>query len=447
MFDYKQLHARYKEEFASLEEQISEGIEKNRKTDAKIRLVDGQGNPVKGAKIKLRQKNHSFKFGCNALMLGQLGEHDRDYEYLLSKLFNLVTTTVCWNVYENPEGVFHFEDTGECVYRRPPIDRVRDFAKKNGMAFKGQPLVADSWFPKTWASRDPETLKKQYENYMQKISDRYGDDLAIIDVVNEAYYALERTPDFPLYTPDLSFRNWAFEAAARIFPRNVILNYNEGTQENSYTGAEHYYNDVKQLLESGCGMQSCSFQYHILPSFNNYKGNNDGDFVNHLRGDYLSLHEIYDTYMKFCNLGIPLYISEVTMASVSDDLTADIGEEIQADALEYLYRLWFSIPKMQGVIYWNLMDGHAWGKEAKCLGCIVDSNYKEKPSYQRLYQLIHREWKTNLDLETDDSGEVSFRGFCGEYELITEDGTQHTVYLHEGIKADECITATPVANS
>lgn len=429
MVDYKQLHARYKEEYASMAETIEAGIEKNRKGNAVFSFRNENGQPIVGARVKVRQKDHSFKFGCNALMLGQCGEKNKEYETLLSRLFNLVTTTVCWNVYEFPEGVFHFEDKGECAYRRPPIDRVRDFAKRNGMAFKGQPLVADSWFPKSWASRDPETLKKQYENYFRKIAERYGEDLAIIDVVNEAYYCKGRTPDFPLYTPDLSFRLWAFECAKKIFPPNVILNYNEGTQENSYMGAEHYYNDVKMLLESGCGMQSCSFQYHILPSFNNYRGNDDGDFINHLRGDYLSLHEIYDTYMKFSTLGIPLYISEVTMASRAEGLPIELGEEIQRDALEYLYRLWFSIPKMQGVIYWNLVDGHAWYRETECLGCPVDINFCEKPSYARLYQMIHREWKTNLDLETDENGEVSLRGFGGDYALTLEREGEESVRL------------------
>ena len=39
------------------------------------------------------------------------------------------------------------------------------------------------------------------------------------------------------------------------------------------------------------------------------------------------------------------------------------------------------------------------------------------PSYQVLYQLIHREWRTELTLKTDENGEASFRGYYGIYDV------------------------------
>ena len=34
--------------------------------------------------------------------------------------------------------------------------------------------------------------------------------------------------------------------------------------------------------------------------------------------------------------------------------------------------------------------------------------------------MIHREWKTNLDLTTDENGTVFLRGFGGDYDLTLE---------------------------
>ena len=80
-----------------------------------------------------------------------------------------------------------------------------------------------------------------------------------------------------------------------------------------------------------------------------------------------------------------------------------------------LYRLWFSIPNMRGIIYWNLSDGVNWMNEGDCLGCLCDESICEKPSYQALYQLIRREWRTSAVLESDRNGEAKLRGFKGGY--------------------------------
>lgn len=128
-----------------------------------IRLQHKNNKPIDNLKVKIEQKTHDFKFGCNALNLGQLGKYNEIYEERILNLFNLITTTVCWDSYEPEPGKYNFME-GECESpRRPPLDRVRKFAKDNNIVFKGQPMIADSWVAK-WTSKDPEELKKQYIN-------------------------------------------------------------------------------------------------------------------------------------------------------------------------------------------------------------------------------------------------------------------------------------------
>jgi hypothetical protein len=46
-----------------------------------------------------------------------------------------------------------------------------------------------------------------------------------------------------------------------------------------------------------------------------------------------------------------------------------------------------------------------------------DSSHEIQPIYQKVYDLIHKEWKTKLTLKSDSDGTISFRGFCGNYSL------------------------------
>ena len=53
----------FEEQKEFLEEKIDCGIEQYRKGYANLVVKDCEGNPVPGAKIKLNQKLHEFKFG------------------------------------------------------------------------------------------------------------------------------------------------------------------------------------------------------------------------------------------------------------------------------------------------------------------------------------------------------------------------------------------------
>ena len=90
---------------------------------------------------------------------------------------------------------------------------------------------------------------------------------------------------------------------------------------------------------------------------------------------------------------------------------------------------------MEAIIYWNLVDGYAafapqgdmTAGENKFFGGLMRFDMTKKPAYDALYNLIHKEWHTELETGTDESGTASFRGFYGDYELeITVDGKKYT---------------------
>lgn len=411
----------YRAAWDEINPQIDANIEKYRKADFQIEIVDANGAPVPEARVEVRQLDHDFVFGCNGLMLGDMGEKETEYRERFAKLFNLVTTTLCWADTEFEPGKFRFEEGVKDVFRRPPIDRVIEFAKQYHLKVKGQPLFCERWCPE-WSSKEPEVLKQQIKAYFQKVAEHCGKDLDIVDVINEAFCAPRRSPDFVLLDEEFSMIDWAFEAVKDVFPESVDTELNEASHVNCER-YEDYYQVAKRVMDKNLPIKSLGIQYHM---FNRESG------MIHLRDERQGLTDMLRAYERFNELGLPLYISEVTIPSTFEGTRAQ-GEALQAEMARNLYRLWFSIENMTGIIYWNLKDGLAWKDEGDCLGCLLDQDCREKPSYQALYQLIRREWMTSERLEADANGKAALRGFKGEYQVTAEkDGCTVKGSLHVG---------------
>jgi len=420
----------YRERVQALNAQIDQGIETHRKADGMIRVLDRDGNPVAGAEVTVHQNSHDFSFGCNGLCIGQMGAFNEEYERKFVALFNTVTTTSCWSVTETKEGFFRFSEADGDLPRRPPLDRIVAFAKKHGLIMKGQPLMADSWWPQ-WTSRDPQKMMEQWKRFIEAVAERYNDSVDVWDVVNESMLCERRNPDFPLWTKDLDYVDACFAMALRVFPqKHGVFELNEATMVNDTpVDTDTYFNLAKRLLDSNLPLERIGFQFHMF----------DGESgIKHLKDEMLPLETIMETYHRFGKLGVPLSISEITVPSRLPGFTKEEGEALQAEMVHDLYRLWFSMLEIHSIIYWNFMDGEHWKKEGDCRGCLLDVNGCEKPSYQVLYQLIEREWKTRMSLVTNEVGEIHFRGFKGGYDVTikSKEGRRRLNYGLHGVDSD-----------
>ena len=408
----KQAIENYRKTYDALLPEINANIEKYRKGNFKIKVINQDGTPAE-ARIKVEQKTHAFDFGTSALMIGAMGDKEREYRDAVSNLFNFITTTFCWSVMETEPGKFRFEEGSKEIYRRPPSDRVLAFAKENNMKAKGQPLFCGRWCP-DWVPQDYEKLKELWTKYVKAVAEKYDGAFSIFDVVNESYESNGswRNMDW-LPVPVPEFVQWLLNTAGDIFSDQCVMEINESTDVNYGEYAEIYYNDNKKLLEEGVRLDSIGFQFHFF----------DGaSFLeNHVSGE-ASLENIYQTYQKMSTLGIPLYITEITIPSVYENMSIQEGEELQAEILEKLYRLWFSVPNMKGIIYWNLKDGDVWKKEGDCRGCLIDEYLRKKKSYYTLEHLIKREWNTSFSSKTRADGSLDFSGFYGSYDVTVETG-------------------------
>ena len=168
--------------------------------------------------------------------------------------------------------------------------------------------------------------------------------------------------------------------------------------------AEGYRGRIRKLKERGIRLDGVGLQFHAF---------SEKDMARILackQWTPAGLKKCYDTMWK---LGVPMYITEITIPSTLGG--TNVGEGLQAEVAENFYRLWFAHPGFSGITWWNLSDGAAGKNEGKVLGGLIDDDMREKPAYQRLYQLIRREWCTRVRLTSGTDGRADFRGFYGRY--------------------------------
>ncbi len=408
----------------SVNARIDRNIEQYRKGDAAITVMDAAGQPVNGAKISARQTGHEFLFGCNAFVLGQLqpAELEQRYEAAFAKLFNFATVPLYWEGTEPERGELRYAEPARDIWRRPPGDRFLPWAATNHITLKGHPLLWHAYNPK-WLPKDANELHALYQQRFKEISSRFGDKFAIFDVVNESQVCPKT---YPLFTPDRDYVRWAFQEAAPLFPAHTTLMINEITEYNFKPYNQNAYVDqIKKLIGQGAAVRGIGLQYHFFR-----RKALDG----YLAGPHADPNKLLDLYEKLGGFNLPLYITEITIASAGEG-----GEELQAEVVRDHYRLWFSAPQMAGITWWNLGDGTAVKGENEAMGGLLDAKLLPKAAYRELDKLINTDWKTQATVQTDAQGHAQLRGFHGTYSVTVErDGkqTKRTLQLKKGAAND-----------
>ena len=379
---------------------IENDTEQYRKADAVLRIVDAQGQPIDGVKVRVEQQTHEYLFGCNLFVLGQLAtpELNAKYEKAFTNLFNFATLPFYWGDLEPEKGKPRFAEGSNYIWRRPPPDRLLAWCKAHEITPKGHALLyAKNMFMPEWTVRDdPKAFMKQARRHMQELARRYGNEIPMWDVINEEIPRVAHLDQWHAVPDDYSVQ--AFQEADRLFSKDVKLLINDGTRQTHITTDQCEAN-VRKLIDEGVRVDGIGIQFHTY-----------GNPL--VSGKAYPPKEMLSVYDRLGKLGPMLYITEITIPGTGED-----GPALQAAVVANLYRLWFSTPKMAGVTWWNLGDGTAFRNENKALGGLLDENLDPKPAYEALDRLINHDWKTKLETKSNANGKVSFRGFHGDYEV------------------------------
>ena len=405
------------------EARVASGIEQHRKGDGRIKVVDQNGKPLSGVKVKLKQKSHAFRFGANIFMLDELetDEKNEAYKKHFADVFNMATLPFYWDTLEPERGKPRYEKDSPKVYRRPAPDLCIEFCEKHGIEPREHGLAYEWFFPQWLHGASTEEAKRELERRYAEISERYADKIRTIEVTNE----LDRGCRVK-FLEDPEFMMWCFKLAEKYFPNNQLVcnEHTPLTWQQAARVTDQYYAYVEAHMLKGARIDAVGLQYHLY--------NKREEEYARTRRTLDPLH-LYRNMDLFARLGKPLQLTEVSVPAFSWEPE---DEALQAEIIEKLYSIWFSHPNVEQIIYWNLVDGYAYGAtpgdmtagENYYHGGLLHFDLSPKPAYNTIKELTQKRWHTEAELVTDKTGCADFRGFYGDYE-VTAGADTKTVSL------------------
>lgn len=355
------------------------GIEKHRKADAKVRVVDAEGRPVAGAKIRVEQTAHDFLFGGNIYMFDRYRSEAQNaaYKRRFQELFNYATVGFYWRWYERERGKPDYAYT----------DKVVAWCLEHGIRMKGHPLLwGDEAGLPVWSRGQPavDVQRQRVEEIMR----RYQGKIHFWEVVNEPSHLPQLRIDDPY--------RWARQSDPRAY---LIVNDYHVLAD----GCPGFFRLLSQAIRKSVPFDGIGIQAHEPRT---------------LRFPLERVQEILDQY---ATLGKELHITEFTPTSSGQKITGSYREGVwdeaaQADYAVKFYRVCFAHPAMRAITWWDLCDHGSWLRG----GGMLRADLTPKPVYEQLKRLIHEEWRTKVSGTTDAEGRFAFRGFLGTYRVEIE---------------------------
>jgi hypothetical protein len=225
-------------------------IEKHRKADATIRLLDSRGRPVRNRRVQVEFVRHAFLFGANIFPLYDFeGAQHETYGRRFRDLLNYATLGFYWGAYEPEQG----RTTG-----RERQMRIAQWCRQYGIATKGHPLVWHEVYPR-WAPNDPEAVKPMLKMRVQRIIREFRGLIDRWDVINEATVAQNFDNGVGKWvaldgaaTVVLETLQWAKEASPQAF-----LLYND------YNLSPAFEQLVETLVKRNAPMDAVGIQSHM----------------------------------------------------------------------------------------------------------------------------------------------------------------------------------------
>ena len=354
-------------------------IERHRKADAKVRVVDAEGKAVGGARVSVEQRGHEFLFGCNIYMFDRYRDEAQNaaYKQRFEELFNYTTVGFYWRWYEPERGKPQYKYT----------DKVVAWCRERGIRLKGHPLLwgNEAGIP-AWSQGQPSSEIQRQR--VTEIMRRYQGKIEFWEVVNEPSHLPHLKIDEPY--------RWARQADPQAY---LIVNDYHVLGD----GCPGFFRLLSKAKQDDVPFDGIGIQAHEPRT---------------MRFPLDRVQQILDHY---ASLGKELHITEYTPTSAGQKTTGSHrqgvwDEAAQADYAVKFYRVAFAHPAVRAITWWDLCDQGSWLPG----GGMLRKDMSPKPVYDGLKRLIHDEWKTRVSGTTDASGQFIFRGFLGDYRLVIE---------------------------
>ncbi|WP_026903279.1 endo-1,4-beta-xylanase [Pedobacter glucosidilyticus] len=369
-------------------------IEKIRKGDLKIKVLQPNGRPLTNAKISISLKRNSFDWGTainSAFILEQNNGDAKHYRDTLKKYFNQVVfeNEMKWKSWTSQPASIRGENT----------KKANKWLRENGMGARGHVMVWPSWRLSPGLEslkNDTAALRRRIKEVIQDQTTKMKGEFSEWDVVNE-----------PISNHDIldvlgknEMVTW-FKTAHRhapdlkLFLNDFTLFHGKGVG----SGSQKFYDNIAMLLKEGAPIDAIGEQGHI-------------------GGAPPAIPFVLERLDYFSKFNLPIKITEFDIRSIDDDFKANYIKDFMIAI--------YSHPSVTGFVQWGFWAGAHWFPEA----ALWDKDWTLRPHGKVYTELVNKTWTTNISTTTNALGEANTRGYCGEYEIsVSHNGKDYKRYL------------------
>ena len=371
-------------------------IERHRKADLTVRVVDAAGRPVPGAKVHVEQRRHAFGFGTAATAKGLAADtpEDRRYREIIEQNFNKVgfENDLKWKQW------LVAADGQHRNYRRAYLDAALRWLDERDIETHGHYLL---WAP--LGRGQPEQFRDvSREQLRQATLDHAREKLAWTHAPGHEYRRLDEwdalnhvvgwgeTYADRLGGPDIYAQ--VIKLGRELAP-DAQMWVNEGQVLPGGGRREAYLDIIGKLIERDATPDGAGFMAHFREA------------------SLTPIPELYEVIDRFAKR-----YPEVRLQLTELDVDVGTDEQLQADYLRDALTIAFSHPQVDAIVQWGFWEGRHWRPDA----ALWRRDWSIKPSGEAYRDLVFDRWWTDETLTTDDEGAATTRAFPGRHGVRVE---------------------------
>jgi len=399
-------------------ERALQDIEKHRKGNVTLHIVDENGEPLTNADVTVTQVSHDFLFGTAE---GPCPFDLYAYELLAKAGINYGLLSLFW---ENTE-----PSLGQYSLDQHPVHIV-EHLKNMGIRIGGEGLIClEPGFP-TWGTGllnlSFEELREKIYEHVYKIVSTYSDYIDYWIVIHNPHlengnlgFAREQIVEL-IKSGVKAIRDADPTSQVLVFfdhPCGFLAGTSyQGTDDNFTADPYTFFSYLNEhdIDHDGIALwvtYGSVWESPPGPVYTEYAG----ERAPYPFRDLASISCILDWY---CTLSVPVHITGV---DAPGNYTSPLGywhrrnwdEKLKVEWIEKFYTIAYSKPFMKEITYAFFRDESFMKVEAG----LLSISYAPKESFYALKRLITENWTTRLRMKTDANGQIGFKGFAGDYNI------------------------------
>ncbi len=385
---------------------VQQNIEKYRKADVTVTLVDAAGRPLQELPVKLDQTQQAFVFGASLGFFEptDFDSADGDNEApkvrpieleKMPEVFNgsMIPFSSKWAEIEPQKGVYHWNDLDQYVDYCNQHDITMEFHHLSG--------VRPGWVARMGGPSGTEGLnfgpilpdmQAEFNRHCLAVLDRYHDRIKYFQVVNEKYMMQYVPAAWKLLKAKYPHVQFGLSDCVNFWmPGMTSPAIREEVQFKGFDA-------IAWLRGKG-----------IEPDFFSMHGH-------HPQNDWSDPRDMYAVLDRFKDAGIRVHVTEEYLrigGSISGPVrTGILTPELQAEYLERYYTVCFSHPSVDLVNLWGGLAPFGWSNDG-----LIDSAGNLRPGFDRLKKLFTETWRSHISQKLALDGLLKARVFHGTYQL------------------------------